>query len=378
MMFEHSSHQKPTRGAGWVNSRRRFLAGAGAAALALVAGRSAPAADPESLPDGSAARDMITPEAQRAVERGLAYLARSQGENGSWGDRQYAGNVAIVSLAGLAYMSGGHQPGRGPYGRVVTKAIQYVLSKEDAQRPGFLYSPTGSSHGPMYSHGFGTLFLAEAHGMVTDRDLRRRVRETLGRAVKLILDAQNAEGGWRYQPYPENADISVTVCQIMALRAARNAGVEVPKSTVDKCVKYVRDCQAPNGGFRYFRQPGSAPAFARSAAGVAALYSAGVYQDPAVENGLRYLMQLRPTGQPTYRRDGDGQYYYYGHYYAAQVMWTAGGRFWADWFPAIRDELVARAGDGVWIDQLVGSHYATAMACIVLQIPMNYLPIMQK
>ena len=58
-------------------------------------------------------------------------------------------------------------------------------------------------HGPMYGHGFGTLFLAESHGTIADRELRRRVREALGRAVKVILDSQNAEGGWRYQPTKE-------------------------------------------------------------------------------------------------------------------------------------------------------------------------------
>ncbi|HEY1376432.1 MAG TPA: prenyltransferase/squalene oxidase repeat-containing protein [Gemmataceae bacterium] len=357
--------------------RRRFLLGAAALALA---GRRAGADDSDALPDGSAAKDMITPEAQRAIDRGLAYLARSQGEDGSWGDRGlYAGNVAVVALGGLAFLAGGHQPGRGPYGAAVTKALQYVLGKERTSPPGFLNFPAPSQNGPMYGHGFGTMFLAESHGTITDRDLRRRVRETLGRAVKVILDAQNGEGGWRYQPYKENADISVTVCQIMALRAARNAGVEVPRSTVDKCVEYVRGCQNGDGGFRYFRQSGGS-AFARSAAGVAALYSAGVYHDRAVERGLRYLTQFKPTGTGYAHRDADRNFLY-GHYYAAQVMWTAGGRWWADWFPAIRDELLARSrvrGDGSWLDPLVGSDYATAMACIILQIPNNYLPIMQK
>jgi hypothetical protein len=381
-MTAHSQNM-PTS-AGGAPDRRHFLTAGAAAALVLAAGRRGAADDaPEALPDGSAAKDMITPEAQRAIDRGLAYLARSQGGDGAWGDRpQYSGNVAIVSLAGLAFMAGGHQPGRGPYGKVVTKALQFVLGKEDPQRPGFLFNHFGASHGPMYSQGFGTLFLAEAHGMVTDRELRRRVRDALGRAVKLILSAQNGEGGWRYQPYPENADISVTVCQIMALRAARNAGVEVPKSAVDQCVKYVLGCKTLSGGFSYFKQ-GGAPAFARSAAGVVALYCAGEYQDKdkTIERGLRYLMQHRPSGQFTYRRDSDNQNYYYGHYYAAQAMWTAGGRFWADWFPSVRDELLARAraqGDGAWTDPLVGSDYATAMACIILQIPLNYLPIMQK
>jgi Prenyltransferase and squalene oxidase repeat len=362
-------------------TRRRFLLGAAATAVfPQVIERNLRAADPDTLPDGSAAKDMITPEAQQAIDRGLTYLARSQGEDGSWGERPlYSGNVAIVGLGGLAFLAGGHHPGRGPYGKTVTRAIRFVLSKEQSNPAGFLFNKGfGSEHGPMYSHGFATMFLAESHGTIADKELRGRVRETLGRAVKVILDSQNNEGGWRYQPEKQFADISVTVCQIMALRAARNAGVEVPKSTVDKCIEYVRACQNLDGGFRYMRQPGTS-LFARSAAGIAALYSAGIYQDKAVDRGLHYLVQHHPNGNGFARRDPEN--FLYGHYYAAQVMWTAGGRWWADWFPAIRDELLIRSrfrGDGAWLDQTAGSDYGTAMACIILQVPNNYLPIMQK
>ena len=362
-------------------TRRRFLLGASAlAGLGALTRSRLSAADPESLPDGTAAKDMITPDAQQSIERGLAYLARSQGEDGSWGDRpMYAGNLAVVGLGGLAFLAGGHHPGRGPYGKTVTRALQFVLSHEQPNPPGFLFNKSGNEHGPMYSHGFATLFLAESHGTIADRELRRRVRESLGRAVRLILDTQHNEGGWRYDPRPMPPDISVTVCQIMALRAARNAGLEVPKSTVDKCIDYVRGCQNSDGGFRYMRQSGLSQ-FPRSAAAVAALYSAGIYQDKAIDRGLRYLAQYRPNGFGFGRREGD-QNYLYAHYYAAQVMWTAGGRWWTDWFPAIRDELVTRSryrGDGAWLDPLFGCDYATAMSSIILQIPNNYLPIMQK
>jgi hypothetical protein len=73
-------------------------------------------------------------------------------------------------------------------------------------------------------------------------------------------------------------------------------------------------------------------------------------------------------------------HYFYGHYYAAQAMWTAGGKYWEDWYPAIRDDLLNQPrlrNDGSWFDQIC-SHYGTAMACIILQIPNNYLPILQK
>jgi hypothetical protein len=358
-------------------SRRRFLT----AAIAAVPITSIALGDDPESRDVHPSRDMITPEAQTAIDRGLEYLARSQQPDGAWGDRAlYQGNLAVVSLGGLAFLAGGNHPSRGPNGKTVTRAIQFILAHEQSHPAGFLHNPIGNTHGPMYSHGFATMFLAEAHGTIDDRDLRRRVRDVIGRAVQVILNSQNGDGGWRYQPYREQvADISVTICQIMALRSARNAGIEVPKSAVDDCIKFVKNCKVQSGGFRYFKS-GGPPAFARSAAGVVALYSAGVYSGKEIDDGIRYLMQYKPNGQAMTRRE-DVNNYYYGHYYAALAMWTAGGRFWREWFPAIREELLSRnrlRSEGAWTDLTVGSDYATAMACIILQIPNNYLPIMQK
>lgn len=357
-------------------TRRRFLTQTTAAGVGLAAGKSwLDGATPETpLPDGGAAKGMITPHAQQAIDQGLAYLARCQNRDGAFGTNQYQGNVAITSLAALAMMSGGHQPGRGTYSKVVSQALKYVLGQE-RDRSGFLHNQHATPHGPMYGHGFGTLFLAEVYGMVHERELREKLRGALERAVQCILRSQNGEGGWRYMPEPKDADISVTICQIMALRAARNVGFAVPKSSVDKCIAYVKRCQEHDGGFRYMAQGGGA-AFARTAAGVVALYSAGVYDGPAVEKGLRYLLNCKP-GLHFPRHE---MHYFYGHYYAVQAMWTAGGDYWSQWYPAIRDDLVNHPRlrhDGSWLDQIC-SHYGTAMACIILQVPNNYLSILQK
>jgi hypothetical protein len=343
-----------------------------------------PVAKDESLPDGSAAKGMITPETDRAIEIGLSFLSRNRHADGSFGVNAYRGNVAVTSLGALAFMAGGHQPGRGTYGRVVLDALRYVLSQENVAntKPGFLHNPRATPHGPMYGHGFATLFLAEACGMVHDRRLRDEVRDKLHLAVKVILESQNVEGGWRYNPEPRDADLSVTVCQIMALRAARNAGVAVPRARIDRCIEYVKRCQdRSEGWFRYMAQGGvQGHAFARTAAGVAALYSAGLYKGPEVEAGLRFLKTRCLPGSRFAMRDDfrPDMHYFYGHYYAVQAMWTAGGAYWAEWYPAIRTELLARQrADGSWLDQIC-AHYATAMACIILQVPNNYLPIMQK
>src|SRR5262249_48777320 len=131
-----------------LRTRRQFLARVSGTLLALPAFARLHADDRDGLPDGSAAKDMITPEAQRAIDQGLAYLARSQQRDGSFGSGQYQGNIAVTSLAGLAMLSGGHQSGRGQYGEVVTRALRYVLDCEDPNIQGYFNSRQGMSHGP--------------------------------------------------------------------------------------------------------------------------------------------------------------------------------------------------------------------------------------
>ncbi len=307
----------------------------------------------------------ITPQTRLAVERGLVYLAQSQAEDGSYGSTRFPRHVGITALACLAFMADGHMPGRGEYGPNVQRGLDFVLNH--ATESGLIVAD--ASHGPMYGHGFATLFLGEVYGMTGDP----RVRETLLKAVRLIVTTQNPEGGWRYQPRPFDADISVTICQVMALRSARNAGLSVPKETIDRAIAYVRQCQNPaDGGFKYMLNSGGS-AFPRSAAGVAALYYAGVYEDDALNKGLTYLEQ--GTNNITFRNGG---HYFYGHYYAAQAMFLAGGEHWEGWFPKVRDQLgTNQLADGSWTSGH-GGPYGTSMSLLILQIPNRLLPIFQK
>lgn len=352
-----------------LQARRKFLS----AALASCGlfGRIAPCGAWQNGPDDStdlSGAELISPAAQRAIDAGLAWLAQQQHEDGAFGSGGYARNVAVCGLSGMAFMSSGSTPGRGPYGAQVAGCIDFLLA--NTQDSGFITVPGASTHGPMYGHGFAALFLAEAYGMT----MRPDIRDKLARAIDLIVNTQNAEGGWRYQPQRRDADISVTVCQVMALRAARNAGLFVPNETIDRCLEYVSRSQNADGGFMYMLQGGQS-AFPRSAAGVCALFSAGIYDGPEVESGLEYLMQYLPQGAP-YSRES---HYFYGHYYAVQAMWHAGGERWRSWYPAVRDELLARQNpeEGSWMDSIC-AEYGTAMACIILQMPNNYLPIFQR
>jgi hypothetical protein len=311
--------------------------------------------------------DEITPAQQAAVERGLAWLAASQGKNGAFGGQGEAGHAGITALAGLAFMQAGNLPGRGKYGENVQRCLDYVLSC--CQESGLIASD--QSNGPMYGHGFATLFLAEVYGMTGDE----RVKEKLQKAVRLIQRTQNGEGGWRYQPAPYDADISVTICQVMALRAARDAGIKVEKETIDNSIKYVRNCQNPDGGFSYMARigGGGGSGFARSAAGVAALYYAGVFEGDELTRGLRYIARFTPGRNSAAQVEG---HFYYGNYYAVQAMFLAGGDWWAKWYPSVREQLVALQDKrtGAWRGDY-SEDYATAMALIILQMPNRYLPV---
>lgn len=349
-------------------SRRGFLTRAATGGLALSLGLSKVRAQNDQTE--ILAAKMVTPETRQAIDRALAYLAQHQREDGSFGATGYEANPAICALTGMAFLSAGNTPGRGPYGQNVRRCVEYTLSL--TQDSGFIAVPGRTQHGPMYGHAFATLLLAEVYGMTARPELGQK----LDSAVKLIVDSQNKFGAWRYEPYSKEEDISVTVCQIMALRAARNAGIHVPHKTVDRTIQYVKKCQHKDGGFIYQLEHGGQSAFPRSAAGVVALYSAGVYDGPEISKGLKYLMRHLPQGADA----GAESHYFYGHYYAVQAMWHAGGEYWSQWYPAIRDELVKRQrDDGAWTDPLTKYNvYGAAMACIILQMPNNYLPIFQR
>lgn len=324
----------------------------------------------QELQDKSAERapsDLVTAPTKAAVKRGLSHLTRRQittgGNRGAFGSSGYSCGVAVSSLAGLAMMCSGSSPGQGPYGKHIERCIDFVLSK--VRDTGYIARTDSLANENMYGHGFAMLFLSEAYGMTQ----KTAIGEKLRKAVRLTVSCQNERGGWRYQPIKEpRADLSITVCQIMGLRAARDAGIHVPDETRAKCIEYVRKSQNSNGSFRY-QMSGGHSTFAMTAAGVTSLYSAGIYDSPQVKKGLEHLMLHRPGGT------GFGGHYFYGHYYAVQAMWHAGGKYWNQWYPAIRDELLGKQGnDGSWTGNS-SPEYGTAMACIILQMPLNLLPV---
>jgi hypothetical protein len=341
-------------------------------------------------------QQVLSPEGLRAAERGLKFLAEHQLENGAWpGDVGYkledgyrvwnydAPHTGVTALAGMAFLAGGHVPGRGPYGKVVEKATDFLLKQ--IRHDGYITA----NETRMYSHAFATLFLAEVYGM----NQREDVRGALQKAADLIVASQNQQGGWRYQPHVADADMSVAACQVMALRAARNIGIQVPRKTIDRAVKYVRDsavreqdsiylaAYSEPGMFRYQPAPRSRASEPLTAAGITILHGAGVYADADIERGISVLDRRLKNFSDTFGKQYGGHYYfYYGHYYAVQAYHIVGGKRYRDYFRMIESILLEmQSKDGSWPNRIgPGTIYGTATACLILQIPREYLPIFQR
>jgi hypothetical protein len=300
-----------------------------------------------------------------AVDRALAYLAEKQKPDGSWHN-----NNAVNAVSLLAFMGRGHTPGRGPYRDVLERGKKFLLSS--AHKNGFI------SFGSMYEHGLATLALAEMYGMDPDPALEQALR----RAVDLIVKAQSPSGGWRYQPHPGDQDLSVTVMQIVALRAANNAEIAVPGAVIDKAIGYVRSCGNANGGYGY--TAGAEPRPPTTAAGILSLQLLGKHEDPGVAKALNRFRQY-PV-----KWDGSIQYFYYFHYYAIQASYQAGGSSWNEWHPRVRELLLSKqSADGSWqapsgtaeaFERVVGPNkvYWTAMSSLILEIYMHFLPAYQR
>jgi hypothetical protein len=318
---------------------------------------------------------------KKATAKALQWLAAKQNQDGSWSDGGYAHNTAVTAFALLAFMSQGHLPNAGQYGPEVAKGARFLIS---CSRPedGYL---VGGRGGNMYCHAMATLALAELWGSTRNDE----IKPVLKKAVDLIIRCQSNEGGWRYSPQPYGADISITVMQVMALRAANNAGLKVPKETMDKALDYIDRCYNKGvGGFSY-QQGGGAPGFARTAAGLCILFltegdrkreGADVKENP----NKRFTQSEMPKAIAYLKANSQSyMHYFYGHYYAAHAMHRIGGQDWDEWYTKISKQLLSMQSqsDGSWTQVSrgeVGPVYQTSIAVIVLSVPANYLPIFQR
>ncbi len=297
-------------------------------------------------------RAAIEPNQQEAIDAGLKWLA-GQLETDSIYVRT-RDSTGVTSIAGLAFLASGSTEADGPYSRNVRAAIDYVAG---AATEGGMFPKT------MYDHAFASVFLAQACAATKDKGQNDALRKKLTAAAALIQKAQNRNGGWRYTANPTDADVCATSCQLLALRAIRDVGVEVDQAVIDRGRQYVESCRAPDGGFKYMAGAG-ASGWSRTAAASAVLGDFGPLDGNAHGQALAYLRQgLSRDGAPPQTE----AFAFYGGVFLMQALSQAGQEDWDIAAPAFQEWLAGlQCSGGQWKTR-PSDECATAMALVVLQ-----------
>ncbi len=373
------------------------------ARLAPVETQSAGASSVQrSAPVSRATTAGIDEAARQALERGLEWLeaAQARAADGAFpaqgarttsagtGPAAEVGGhapVAVTALGALAWMAAGSSPDRGPHGRACTASIEWLVARTDvdprSERVGYV-ARHGDTLSRMHGHGFATLALAQAYAMSPHTPRGARVFEALKAAVRCIETSQGVEGGWDYEPRKGLAhENSITITAVQALRAAKEAGIEVDRAVIARAVDYVSRTQKPDGSFRYaLGDPSSSVAL--TAAAIATFQMTGTYEGRPLVEGYDFIarrLALRADGPATI--EGDLVVCpFYERFYLAQALWQhADVETWKTWWRSEAPRVLgSQKSDGSWSDPRFGDVYATAMNCLVLALPEGMLPIFQR
>lgn len=340
---------------------------------------------------------------ETSVDKGLAWLAGQQEADGRFPSDD-AAQPAVTSMAIMAFLSRGHMPDQGKYGKHISAAIDFVLSTQ--RRRGYFsllpVTPPAQHLNPSqtvtYNHSIAGLMLGEVYGM-TSGERSKRIEDAITRALIFHREVQSRQkevksdfGGFRYG-YPESpnasSDMSVTGWALMFLRSARNAEFNVPKQYFDEGLDFVERCYESNpklhekGVFRYrplASDPNGNPqiTLANTASAMLTLILGGRHQNAGIVDGVRWFRSRE------YPRPWQEGYFYLSTYYSSQAMAQVGGDTWNQIFPQIaRNLLEEQAADGAWPlgsgnESKFGQTYTTSLAILALTPAYQLLPIYQR
>ena len=374
----------------------------GLLSLAIVSSRlvaqDRPVAASSAVKDKTSAASVLT-QAQwkrldRAVDRALVFLSRSQEADGSFPTIRSA-QPGVTSLCVMAFLARGHQPGKGPYGPRIERAIDYALDLQDRLNGAIMAdqsSGTGGFECGNYNHGISGVMLGEVYGM-TGAKRHARIRSAIVKGLEYIRKQQLREkpaeerGGWRYvgRSGSNNSDLSVTAWQLMFYRSARNAEFNVPEDWVKDAMAYVHRSFDENerafvyalfGGNRYCTR-------GMAGAGIVSLALGGEHQSASAKMAGDWILQH--SFEPYNNFRGPEDRYHYGAFYCSQAMYQLGGEYWRRFFPSLLAVLAeAQNADGSWAKESVGEDgefgnaYTTSLAVLALSPPYQILPIYQR
>jgi len=350
---------------------------------------------------GMLAREGGSPGTESAVTAALRWLHFHQDKDGKWdqdgfqkncdtregpscdgqGTSQY--DVAVSSLAILAFQGHGNTHMTGEFAKTVRKGLDWLKSQQNSD--GSLGPRLAESW--VYNHAIGTMALCEAYAITRDY----RLKDAAQNAVNFIKNAQNSGLGWKYEAKSGQNDTSVTGWMVLALKAARVAKLEVEQSLFDGAINWFDRATNTAGKCGYMR-PGDDGSIIRGVNGqyaklptmtgvsvICRIFCGQSRNNPKIRKGVDVLMANLPEWNKP-KNDKVDMYYWY---YATYAMFQYGGQDWQKWNVAMKKALLPtqRMGgcaDGSWDPvgkwgMVGGRVYATAVNTLSLEIYYRYL-----
>lgn len=314
--------------------------------------------------------EAVPRDVREMYDRGLQYLAEKQTARGDWTDGQQGPGTTGLCL--MVFLASGEDPNFGLYRNQVRRALRSMISSQNGS--------TGFMGNSMYHHGFAMLALAEAYGAVDESDLwaaghqeagGRSIGAALELAVRTAITSQNKNslGAWRYSPDSTDADTSVSGAILVGLLAARNAGIEVPDTSIDKAISYYKSMTSSGGQVGYSGL-GGGESLARSS--IASLVFALARRKDLTQYkaSLKYLSEHLEQSSPQWQE--------YTLYYQSQALFQGDVVSWEKWNKALIQKMKAsQQDDGSFTGQF-GASLSTSMSLLALALNYRLLPIYER
>jgi len=369
---------------------------------------------PASVParDKKAEDKALKKRTEEAIEKGLEWLKKTQAQDGHWEAQGGQYPTTMTALAAMCFLMEGSTLKEGKYSDQIQKAVNWFLSANRQQASGLLGNVNNATESQryMYGHGFGTMFLASAYGEEEDKDQREKIEKALKKAVIYIGKAQTTKkhrkpegkeveiGGWGYVSAENGNNFdegSVTITQVQALRAARNAGIPVPKETIQKATDYLEACTTPRGGVIYSYAGGNGAALNGqerppiTAAAVACSFNSGQYKGDLAKKWIKYCKDNIPIAKGRVSHDEYQSYYFsqfvyilgddrYGDLFPKEdkSTWLTWSKYKEAMFPYLIDAQDKNSGS--WTSGYIGPVFTTSVNLTILQLEKGILPIYQR
>ncbi|WP_052028768.1 prenyltransferase/squalene oxidase repeat-containing protein [Rhodopirellula baltica] len=322
--------------------------------------------------------DVVPRDVREIYEKGIQYLAKAQSEEGNWSDGAYAG-PGVTGMAVMTFLASGEDPNYGIYSSNIRRGLISIVNSQDPNS-GILGGNSGpGGHASMYNHGFATLALAEAYGVVNERLLTtggKKLDRSLGEALELAVrgavtsQKKNSYGGWRYGADAKDADTSVSGAVMVGLLAARNAGVKVPDEAIDRGVAYFKSMTSSSGQVAYAGLGGFDNSTPRISIGCL-VYAVSRRKDmPEFKATLTALTNQMDTS--------GGAYMSYGNYYQAQALFQGDVEAWEKWNKELIRQLKAKQNDDGSFSGNYGTTVETSLSLLAMALNFRFLPIYER